>query len=131
MGLKILLVEDNIDICEITSLILTKFGYTVVRAANGREGLEQFRKGDFDLVITDIGMPFMDGNELIARLAEFNKVPPIIALSYNTFDIQPHSAITMVATKPMSSDRLKQLVVQALTFKDNYLHLEEGNYRVS
>lgn len=114
MALKILLVEDNLDIREITSQLLGGLGYAVTAAENGQEGVELFKKQRFDLIITDIFMPVMDGNQFIALLATYSEPPPIIALSYDAFDISPNPVITAVATKPLTSQKLNQLISSAL-----------------
>ena len=132
MALKILLVEDNQDICEVTSLLLYKLGYSITTAANGQEGLELFKKRQFDLIITDIYMPVMDGNRFIAELTEFSDLPPIIALSYNTFDIKLNPVISIMATKPLTSERLGQIVYMALSMRKNApLKGNSGTYLVS
>jgi PAS domain S-box-containing protein len=67
----ILVVEDADDLREITSLILTKNGYQVITAANGPAALEVVKNqaGKIDLLLTDVVMPFMQGPELVDRIA--------------------------------------------------------------
>ena len=70
---RILLVEDEKEISLMVKNYLTKEGYIVDTAFNGEEGLFQFRRKDYSLVILDIMMPKMDGIELIK-----SNVPAII-----------------------------------------------------
>lgn len=110
----ILYVEDNDDIREITSYLLAKDGYNVTPAANGLEALNLFQQQDFDLIITNISMPLMDGNRLIEKLAEESGVPPVIVLTYNVNEVNPSSLITLIATKPLTSDFRRYIILNAL-----------------
>jgi CheY-like chemotaxis protein len=67
----ILVVEDADDLREVTERILIKHGYQVISAANGPDALEAAKSyaGTIDLLLTDVVMPRMQGNELAARLA--------------------------------------------------------------
>ena len=67
----ILVVEDAEDLREITNLILTKNGYHVMSASNGRDALEVAKDydGTIDLLLTDVVMPQMQGKELVERIA--------------------------------------------------------------
>jgi DNA-binding response OmpR family regulator len=56
-------------------------GYRVVTSANGREALEIFRQGGIDLLLTDLVMPEVDGNELIRRAKELSPFTPAILFS--------------------------------------------------
>jgi nitrogen-specific signal transduction histidine kinase/CheY-like chemotaxis protein len=66
----ILVVEDADDLREITELILTKTGYSVITTSNGAEALEMVKKhrGKIDLLLTDVVMPHMRGPELAERI---------------------------------------------------------------
>ncbi len=62
---RVLIIDDEKDIRYVLSMILTKMGYDVVVAENGKKGLELFnRVHGFDLVTTDIRMPGMNGNDV-------------------------------------------------------------------
>lgn len=114
MLLKILYVEDNDDIREVTSDLLAKYGYNLTPVTNGIEALEAFKQRKFDLIITDIFMPEMDGNQLIEALAAYPNLPPILALSYNIFDIFSNPVITVVGIKPLVFQDFQELVHKAL-----------------
>jgi two-component system response regulator AtoC len=73
--LKILLVDDEPDVRKSLSNFLVKLGHTVVCAADGMEGLREFHYGAFNLVITDIRMPGMDGLELLQRIKRVERSP--------------------------------------------------------
>jgi response regulator RpfG family c-di-GMP phosphodiesterase len=71
-GKRLLVVDDNAVLRSILSEYLKDFGCRVHEAANGREALEFCENRDFDVIITDIKMPFMNGIEFLRRLPERN-----------------------------------------------------------
>lgn len=78
---RILIIDDDPWVTKIFRQILEIEGHEIDTAANGQEGLEQFRQCPADLVITDMVMPVKDGLKLIMELErEFPNVP-IIAVS--------------------------------------------------
>ncbi len=80
---RILVVDDSFAIRRALEENLSKFEAVVVHAADGRQGFEIAEKGNFDLIITDIDMPEMDGWSLCKRLKEDPKTQsvPVIVLS--------------------------------------------------
>jgi DNA-binding NtrC family response regulator len=66
--LRILVVDDQPVLCEVLAESLTRDWHTVSVASNGREALEVFEAGEFDLVITDKAMPEMNGDQLAAAV---------------------------------------------------------------
>ena len=72
-NINILYVEDDRFIIEFVKLILKKVNnVNVVYASNGEEGVELYKNNQFDLVITDMHMPIMDGFGLIESIRELN-----------------------------------------------------------
>ena len=65
---KILVVDDDANICELLRLYLTKEGYQVTVANDGEEGLEKFNAVKPDMVLLDVMMPRMDGLEVCRRI---------------------------------------------------------------
>jgi len=84
----VLLAEDEPAVRDALYRILTAVGYTVLQASNGAEALELFaaRKGNVDLLITDIVMPVMDGRELARRCVDLKQTLKVIFLSGYTQD---------------------------------------------
>ena len=80
---KILAVDDSVSIRKSITFILGQEGYEVVEAVDGNDALAKARAEKFDLVITDINMPGMDGIELIKNLRQeaSYKFTPLIALT--------------------------------------------------
>ena len=78
---KILLIEDNQDIADLVQLHCTEAGYSIQHALDGKKGLDLVLSQDFDLLITDLKLPGVDGNEICRKLREKNKQIPILILS--------------------------------------------------
>ena len=85
--LKILIAEDDRELCQLFSHVLTKNGYDVTGVANGREALAAMENDYYDLLISDIMMPLMDGFELVRQLRESgNKTPVMMITARDAFD---------------------------------------------
>ena len=65
---QILTVDDSSSIRQMVSFTLTKAGYQVAEAMDGRDGLAKAGQQKFDLIITDLNMPNMDGIQMIAAI---------------------------------------------------------------
>jgi two-component system response regulator MtrA len=77
---RVLLVEDDPSIREVTALGLEGAGFRVTTAADGREGLARFREGSFALVVLDVMLPKLDGLEVCREIRRESRVP-IVMLS--------------------------------------------------
>ena len=78
---RILIIEDDNEVRDYLDSVMTRAGYDVVVASNGKDGVELFRSHPVDLVITDIIMPEKDGIETIMDLRSNRKTPKVIAIS--------------------------------------------------
>jgi len=78
---KILAVDDSQPIREMVTLTLKSGGHEIVTAVDGAEGLALFKKEKFDLVVTDINMPEMDGFTLIREIRALDNKIPVLALT--------------------------------------------------
>lgn len=124
---SVLVVEDN----EINSLlaqrVLTKAGYRVLLAINGKEALEVLEKEVVDLVVMDLNMPVMDGVEatvqIRSREKEFGGRVAIIALTANAIDDQAsicfEAGMDEFLTKPLDRGKLLATIAQLLPEKPN------------
>lgn len=82
--LKVLYVEDNKEARDSTYDTLGEFFDNITVAVDGVEGLEQFRNNQFDLIITDINMPRLNGIDMISKIRETNKdIAILIVSAYN------------------------------------------------
>ena len=74
--MKILIVDDELDILEFLSYALKKEGFTVITANNGNEGLILAKKHKPDLIILDVMMPEKDGYEVCKEIREIKSFCP-------------------------------------------------------
>lgn len=82
-GRRILLIEDNVSANEILSELLTMEGHTITSAFDGTSGLEMAQNNIYDIIVCDIGLPGIDGYEVVKRLRlnTLKAVPLCIAIS--------------------------------------------------
>lgn len=121
---SLLVVDDSATMRQLLCMTLTKVeGITqsnITEAADGEEALEKVRNGSFDLVLTDIRMPKMDGLEFIRKVrSELNQVAlPIIIISTKGADEDIRLGMNLGASgylsKPISMARVKELVTSFL-----------------
>ena len=84
---KILVVDDDANICELLRLYLTKEGYQVTTAGDGEEGMERFNQTKPDMVLLDVMMPKMDGLEVCRRIRKQGNTPVMMLTAKGeTFD---------------------------------------------
>jgi DNA-binding NtrC family response regulator len=79
--LSILIVDDEEDILNVLKLILTKEGYQVDTALDGKQALQLFRKNSYDIVLTDLKMPEIDGMELLERIKEIRPETEVLIMT--------------------------------------------------
>jgi len=115
---KVLAVDDSKPMLAMLSRCLEKGGHEVVRATDGVEALDQLRKHNPDMVITDLNMPNMDGLEFIeaARNDPAGTSLPILLLTTETAQALKDRAREVRATgwltKPFDPDQILGLVRQ-------------------
>lgn len=84
---KILIAEDDFELRQLFARVLTKNGYYVFGVSNGKEALEAMDKDFYDLIVSDIMMPVMDGYELVQTLRENgNSLPILMITAKDAFD---------------------------------------------
>ena len=102
----ILVIDDEKGILQLMHQALTKFGHNVETADDGLEGIRKFDDGCFDIVITDIRMPVIDGNGVVAHIRKSEKQSiPVIAISGTPWLLGSDS-FDMVLPKPFSLKKL-------------------------
>lgn len=117
-GRSALVVDDVSDVTEMLSVLLTHAGYEVVTAPSARAALEAAGKQMFDVIISDIGMPEMNGYQLareIRVLPGYEKVPMVAVTGYSMFDDKERSksaGFNAHLTKPIDPRALLDLIGQ-------------------
>jgi two-component system, chemotaxis family, CheB/CheR fusion protein len=79
-GMRVLLVDDNADIRDVFALLLTAEGAQVITAATGREAIDLARRDDFDVLLTDFGLPDFPGDTVIRYIVAAARQRPWIVV---------------------------------------------------
>ena len=118
MKFTILVIDDEKNIREGLAADFEMSGYNVKLAANGQEGLDLLAKGDIDLVITDLRMPGISGEDVLKKItAEMPGIPVIVLTGHGSIDaaVQAmHDGAYDFLTKPLNLDQLELIVKRAL-----------------
>ena len=113
---RILIIEDNVDANETLNFCLSFEGHAVASAFDGPAGLAMAKKGNFDIVMCDIGLPGMDGYEVLRqlRVSGVQPVPYCIAMTgYDSPDHREHAenaGFDGYLVKPVSLETLQNIV---------------------
>jgi len=113
----ILVVEDDPDVLSAIVKNLDHAGYRIITANDGMEGLKKVKSGGYDLVITDIVMPYVSGTGVVSALKESNPHIPVIAIT-GYGEIPETMAVEQkadfVLSKPVRMSDLKERIVRLL-----------------
>ena len=97
--INILLIDDEKDVRDAVANILSRAGYRVETSENAEVGLAMLEENDFDLLITDVIMPGIDGEQAIKAVREKNKKMKILAISgggnFGLKDYEPQAIKTV------------------------------------
>jgi two-component system chemotaxis response regulator CheY len=124
MGKVILVVDDSATVRKFVSASLTMQGFDVIAASDGMDALEKLPSTAFDLVITDLNMPNMDGFELIRSLREnpqYRELPVIILSSLGdsgSIETGRGLGVTSYLMKPFSLEKIQYEVAKYISWAD-------------
>jgi CheY-like chemotaxis protein len=119
---KILVIDDEKDILRILVYGLQSWGYEVITATNGQQGLDKIKAEKPDLVMLDADMPVMNGLVMLRQLRnipDFRHIPVIMLTSYSDpriAGIVSMHGISEYITKPFDPTELKEKIEKALSF---------------
>jgi EAL domain-containing protein (putative c-di-GMP-specific phosphodiesterase class I) len=115
---RVLIVEDEIALSRLYREVLLAAGFEIETAADGASALESIRRNDYDVVLSDIAMPVMDGLELLARVREHDAALPVLLLTANPTLETAVAAVDRHAhrylTKPVAFETLVRAVDAAI-----------------
>ncbi|TGY32024.1 response regulator transcription factor [Stenotrophomonas maltophilia] len=136
---RVLVIDDEAQIRRFLDISLRAQGYVVQQAATGQDGLALLATGGSDLVILDIGLPDMEGHEVLAELRQWSQVP-VIMLTVRAGEAEKVRALDKGAndyvTKPFGTQELMARVRALLRsrtvsgdgalphFDDGHLHID-------
>ena len=118
---KILIVDDELSIIEVLKTLLTHEGHSVMTSGDGREALKLLKENVFDLLITDIRLPEIDGITLLSQARELQSHLAVIVITAyakidNAVEAMKNGAFDYV-TKPFKFDEILLTVQRALTYE--------------
>jgi two-component system chemotaxis response regulator CheY len=118
---SILLIDDDENLLIMTSMLLQAEGHMVTSAMNGEAGLATYNSGQFDLVITDIVMPELNGLQLIEELRYASPRPRVIAMSGGSefskgvyLPFAKDLGVDRILAKPLLHDTFLRTVIDVL-----------------
>jgi PAS domain S-box-containing protein len=117
--LRILLVEDDSRVRDVLTLLLIRDDHNVTAASNGTEGLALLGSEEYDLVITDRGLPGVGGDEVAVAVKQRSPNTPVIMLTgfgglMNATQEHP-GGVDLVVSKPVTAEVLRSAVAQVTT----------------
>jgi CheY-like chemotaxis protein len=122
-GKRILLVDDERSVRETVRDLLSYDEHKVVEANNGAEALRLFAQDRFDLVVTDLRMPFVEGDELAVRIRELSPHQPILMITGHSRKPSRTNPVNAVLYKPFNLQGLRFAVAKILQKQDDCLEL--------
>lgn len=117
-GRRALVVDDVSDVTDMLSVLLTHAGYDVSTASSARDAIALAREQTFDMIISDIGMPEMNGYELaraLRSMPDYRVVPMVAVTGYSMFDDRDRSlnaGFNEHVTKPIDPRAFLELLEQ-------------------
>jgi DNA-binding response OmpR family regulator len=119
MKKRILIIEDNPMVVKSLEFKLSRDGYEIIVATDGRQAMEIIESEEFDLVITDLMLPFITGTQLIEHIKQVTPNVPVLVLSTATQEDIIMDAFNMgvddFITKPFSPNELSLRVKRTLS----------------
>lgn len=112
---KILLIEDEGHIAQGLAFNLRKLGHEVEIASDGKQGLERWAQGGHDLIVLDLMLPIIEGQEILKRIRQSDKETPVIILS----------------ARDRPQDKVEGLSLGAFDYLTKPFHLDEFLLRVT
>jgi GAF domain-containing protein len=113
---SVLVIDDEADVRELVADVLASHGYEITVAAGGREGLACFEATHYDVVLTDVGMPDLDGWEVARAIKSSRADTPVLLLTGWADAAEPAAAVRVdgILKKPFALDELAAAVAEAL-----------------
>jgi len=121
---RILVIEDEEEVRNVLSAILTTGGHEVEVASDGMQGIELFTKKEFDLVFTDLGMPVMSGWQVAEKIKSINGRVPVALITGWNIKLEKSEMkdkyVDLVIQKPFEIHQVLRLVQEGIELRDRF-----------
>ena len=140
-----LVIEDESDIRQLLRTLLEREGYKVAEAIEGRDGVRQFHQSHPDIVILDVGLPDLDGWQVLERIRDMSDVPVLMLTALGTerdkvrglnsgaddYLTKPFSRVELLARLQAVGRRQVSRNEPVTTFDDGTLHIDYAHQEVA
>src|SRR5580658_9044335 len=141
----VLLIEDEDDIRQLLRTMLEREGFAITEATQGREGVRQFHQSHPDIVILDVGLPDLDGWQVLERIRDMSDVPVLMLTALSTerdkvrglnagaddYLTKPFSRVELLARIQAISRRQVQRSDPITTFEDGQVRVDFAQQEVT
>jgi DNA-binding response OmpR family regulator len=142
---SVLVIEDEADIRQLLRTLLEREGYKVAEAIEGRDGVRQFHQSHHDIVILDVGLPDLDGWQVLERIRDMSDVPVLMLTALGTerdkvrglnsgaddYLTKPFSRVELLARLQAVGRRQVSRNEPVTTFDDGTLHIDYAHQEVA
>jgi DNA-binding response OmpR family regulator len=142
---SVLVIEDEADIRQLLRTLLEREGYKVAEAIEGRDGVRQFHQSHPDIVILDVGLPDLDGWQVLERIRDMSDVPVLMLTALGTerdkvrglnsgaddYLTKPFSRVELLARLQAVGRRQVSRNEPVTTFDDGTLHIDYAHQEVA
>lgn len=119
---RILLIDDDVNLCKVIDYQLRKNGFNVTSVNSGKEGLTHFRQQEFDIVLTDIQMPDISGIQVLKEIRRYNRQIIVIMITAHGSIENALEACRLGAddylTKPFGQEQLLFIIEKAVRLRE-------------
>jgi DNA-binding response OmpR family regulator len=144
-GASVLAIEDDPDIRQLLRALLGREGYLVTEAATGRDGLRSFHQSRPDLVILDVGLPDLDGWQVLERIRDMSDAPVLVLTARSAerdkvrglnagaddYLTKPFSRVELLARLQAIRRRQAASATSSAVFDDGQVRVEFAHQQVS
>jgi len=142
---SVLVIEDEADIRQLLRTLLEREGFAVAEAVEGRDGVRQFHQNHPDIVILDVGLPDLDGWQVLERIRDMSDVPVLMLTALGTerdkvrglnagaddYLTKPFSRSELLARLQAINRRQRNTADPVTTCDDGTLHVDFAHQEVS
>jgi DNA-binding response OmpR family regulator len=143
--ISVLVIEDEEDIRQLLRTMLEREGFSVAESASGRDGVRQFHQSHPDLVILDVGLPDLDGWQVLERIRDMSDVPVLMLTALSTerdkvrglnagaddYLTKPFSRVELLARIQAISRRQVQRNDPVTVFEDTHVKVDFAHQEVT